>query len=138
MDKALYRYPWRSDRYAFVLLLHSFQIFIVWWLDFPKDIWFDYFSKQRYAWGCENVCECCADGLNKNSREIFLAVKRHFATYSQNLTHTLHTRCGKKIWTLYWYKSVQIFSPYHLKNIESPSFSGILLWVNNICSLKST
>ena len=22
----------------------SYQIFIVWWLDFPKDIWFDYFS----------------------------------------------------------------------------------------------
>ena len=48
------------------------------------------------------ICECCADGVNKKSSEIFsvvthhlnreTAVKRHFATYSQNLMHTLHEK----------------------------------------------
>ena len=72
MDKALYCYTWTSFRYAFLLLLRSYvvegqthtcgtsmalsinQIFIVWWIDFPKNIKFVYF-RQPGPWFNLNV-----------------------------------------------------------------------------------
>ena len=93
---------YKKMNYFFILQIFNGTFVFITLKNQPQiRLYFRYFenSKQRRAWGYEIcfVCECCADGVNKNLMKFSQLMRFHRRNIhkqnkSRNLTHTLHRK----------------------------------------------